>query len=216
MAAAIPAGVRKPSFLRGSSVNGRINNAAFRPGAIPVNRSRVEAPQDEANEEAIRAKIAAAAASEVQQLAAQFAQQTAAAVNVLQATSTRLAAEARTDALEIGFLVARRLLDMELSTNPEALVNLVKSAVHRLGETRRIVIHLCPEDARTITSTVESSGSQALTSSPIAHVEIAADAALKRGDCLIEGDQVTVDGRLDARLEELHRLFAHGLVEEAP
>jgi flagellar assembly protein FliH len=154
-------------------------------------------------------------ATEIQQQAAQFTQQTAAAVELLQSAAIRLAAEARTDALEIGFLVARRLLDIELSTNPEALVNLVKSAVHRLGETRRIVIQLCPEDAQTISAIVQSKGPQTVTSLPIAHIEITPDAALKRGDCLIEGDQVTVDGRLDARLEELHRLFSNGVVEES-
>jgi flagellar assembly protein FliH len=181
-----------------------------------LNRSRGDIPQDDYSDEAIKARIAAAVATEVQSLASQFSQQTAAAVGLLQATSIRLAAEARTDALEIGFLVARRLLDIELSTSPEALVNLVKSAVHRLGESRRIVIHLCPEDAQTMSHIVETNGSQTVTSSPIAHLEIITDVALKRGDCLIEGDQVTVDGRLDARLEELHRLFANGLVEESP
>lgn len=208
------ASFRRPSFLRGISAASRINNAAFRPGAISANRARSESPQDDVSDEAIKAKIATAVAAEMQQLTAQFSQQIAAAVGLLQSTSVRLASEARTDALEIGFLVARRLLDIELSTNPEALVNLVKSAVHRLGETRRIVIHLCPEDAQIMSGLVQTSGSQIFTSMPIAHIDITADAALKRGDCLIEGDQVTVDGRLDARLEELHRLFANGMVED--
>ena len=139
-----------------------------------------------------------------------------AAIEVLRATTERLAAEARTDALEIGFLVARRILEMELSASPEPLVNLVRSAVRRLGESRKISIRLSPADAQAIGAAVESRGPQAVAPASISKVEIVPDGSLGRGDCLVEGDLVTVDGRINARIEELRRVLDAGQAEGAP
>jgi flagellar biosynthesis/type III secretory pathway protein FliH len=46
-------------------------------------------------------------------------------------------------------------------------------------------------------------------------VEIVADPSLGRGDCLVEGDLVTVDGRINARIEELRRVLDAGAAENA-
>ena len=207
-------GLRRPGFLKGVAVDTRINSASFLPGTIAPIRAHMPAIPDEPTEEDIAAKVAMASAVEAKKLSAQFADRTAAAVELLRSTADRLAAEARTDALEIGFLVARRILEMELSTSPEPLVNLVRGAVRRLGESRRIVIHLSPEDATTLSQVLQNQGNQAVSPLSAAQIEVVADGALKRGDCLVEGDQVTVDGRIDVRLEELHRIVSTGSFED--
>jgi flagellar assembly protein FliH len=160
-------------------------------------------------------RAAAAAVAEAQKLAAQFTERTSSAIELLRATAERLAAEARTDALEIGFLVARRILEMELTASAEPLVNLVRSAVRRLGESRRIVVHLSPTDAQAMNAIIESRGAQAVAQAAISKVEVVADASLGRGDCLVEGDLVTVDGRINARIEELRRVLDASADEEA-
>jgi len=160
-------------------------------------------------------RSAVVAVAEAQKLAAQFTERTSTAVELLRATAERLAAEARTDALEIGFLVARRILEMELSASAEPLVNLVRSAVRRLGESRRIVVHLSPADAQAMNAIIESRGAQAVAQAAISRVEIVADPSLGRGDCLVEGDLVTVDGRINARIEELRRVLEASAGENA-
>ena len=195
------------------SAGARIENAAFKASGDgrfrpPIVTSALADPDDGDS------KSSAAAVAEAQKLAAQFTERTAAAVEVLRATAEKLAAEARTDALEIGFLVARRILEMELSASAEPLVNLVRSAVKRLGESRRIAIHLSPDDARSMSAVIESRGSQAVAAA-ISRVEIVPDASLGRGDCLVEGDLVTVDGRINARIEELRRVLETGAWEDA-
>jgi flagellar assembly protein FliH len=207
-------GLRRPGFLKGVAVDTRINNASFLPGTIAPIRAHMPAIPDEPTEEDIAAKVAMASATEAKKLSAQFAERTGAAVALLRSTADRLAAEARTDALEIGFLVARRILEMELSTSPEPLVNLVRGAVRRLGESRHIIIHLSPEDATTLTQALQAQGNQAVSPVSVAQIDVVADGALKRGDCLVEGDQVTVDGRIDVRLEELHRILTTGAFED--
>jgi len=201
--------LRRPTFLGRIGNSTRVESAAFkqggggqfRPPILPSMAPDVDDPES---------RIVA----EAQKLAAQFTERTAAAVEVLRATAEKLAAEARTDALEIGFLVARRILEMELSAGPEPLVNLVRSAVRRLGESRRIAVHLSPQDAGALSAVIESRGASAVAAPAISRVEIVPDPSLGRGDCLVEGDLVTVDGRINARLEELRRVLESGTVEE--
>src|SRR3990172_3058480 len=70
-----------------------------------------------------------------------------AAVEMLRAQAARLAEQARADAIEVAFQVARKILETEISQNPEALFALVRSAVRRAGESRRVAIRLAPDDA---------------------------------------------------------------------
>jgi flagellar biosynthesis/type III secretory pathway protein FliH len=204
--------LRRPTFLGKIGERTHVENAAFKSGDGRF-RPTVVASSFRDTEES-DAKSVAAAMAEAQKLAAQFTERTAAAVEVLRATAEKLAAEARTDALEIGFLVARRILEMELSASAEPLVNLVRSAVKRLGESRRIAIHLSPDDARSMAAVIESRGPQAVTAAAISRVEIVPDASLGRGDCLVEGELVTVDGRINARIEELRRVLETGAWED--
>jgi len=205
--------LRRPTFLGRAGERTHVENAAFKQGdgkfRPPVIGSIMPEPDDGAGR-------AAAAIAEAQKLAAQFTERTASTIELLRATTERLAAEARTDALEIGFLVARRILEMELSASAEPLVSLVRSAVRRLGESRRIVIHLSPQDTQAMNAIIENRGSQAVAQAAISRVEIVADPSLGRGDCLVEGDLVTVDGRINARIEELRRVLEATGTEESP
>jgi flagellar biosynthesis/type III secretory pathway protein FliH len=204
--------LRRPSFLGRVGDKVRVESAAFKPG----NEGRFHPPvlaSTVPNSDDGDSRDAANAVAEAKKLAAQFTERTSAAVDLLRATAERLAAEARTDALEIGFLVARRILEMELSASAEPLVNLVRSAVRRLGESRRIAIHLSPTDAQAMNAVIESRGPQAVAQASISRVEIVADPSLGRGDCLVEGDLVTVDGRINARIEELRRVLDTGATE---
>ena len=207
--------LRRPTFLGRAGERTHVENAAFRQGdgkfrppVIGIGSTMPDPDQG--------AGQAATAIAEAQKLAAQFTERTASTIELLRATAERLAAEARTDALEIGFLVARRILEMELSASAEPLVSLVRSAVRRLGESRRIVIHLSPQDAQAISGIVESRGPQAVAQAAISRVEIVSDPSLGRGDCLVEGDLVTVDGRINARIEELRRVLDASGTEESP
>jgi flagellar assembly protein FliH len=203
--------LRRPTFLGRIGSAPRVESAAFKSSSggqfRPPILSNAE-PDD--NEERDNRAVA-----EAQKLAAQFTERTAAAVEVLRATAEKLAAEARTDALEIGFLVARRILEMELTASAEPLVNLVRSAVRRLGESRRIAVHLSTQDAQALAAIIETRGPQAVAAAAISRVEIIPDASLGRGDCLVEGDLVTVDGRINARIEELRRVLESGNWEDA-
>jgi len=135
------------------------------------------------------------------------------ATKTLRHIAERLAAEARSDALEIGFMVARRILEADLTANLEHLVGLVRSAIRRLGESRQIKLHMCPDDARLIEEVLRKEGPSEISS---AQIEVVADASLRRGDCVVDGDLGTVDGRINTRLEELRQALQAGTWEDIP
>lgn len=124
------------------------------------------------------------------------------AVATLQAQAAHLAELARGDALDIGFQVARKILETEVRTSPEVLFALVKSAVRRAGDSRRVTLRVCPDDAARLQA---GEGQAALDAATAARVEIAADASLAPGDCIVDTDYGQIDGRLDTRLGELRR-----------
>lgn len=156
---------------------------------------------------------APAPAIDMQKVSEEIRERLGQATKSLRHTADRLAAEARSDALEIGFMVARRILEADLTANVEHLVGLVRSAIRRLGESRQIKLHMCPEDARLIDELLKKEGPQEISS---AQIEVMADPSLHRGDCVVIGDLGTVDGRINTRLEELRQALQAGTWEEAP
>jgi flagellar assembly protein FliH len=147
-------------------------------------------------------------------LKAEFAARMGAAIELINVHGERIAAEARVDAIEIAFLVARKIIDTEITTSIEPLVGIIRTAVRRLGESRQVVVKLCPQDAEAIAAASAARGAPALGRISAAQIEIVADAALGRGDCVVEGDFATVDGRLSTRIEELRRAVLSAELEE--
>jgi flagellar assembly protein FliH len=213
---------RSPGFLhRPQQEAGAIAPALFPRAERPVKAwpnattpSR-EQEMDEAAAAAAAEAAAAAAAAEAARAEelALINGRLGVAVVELQATAERLASEARTDALEIAFFLARRILEVELGASVESMAALARSAVRRLGESRRIELRLCPADAEAIKALLAARGQSALTSQASAHIEVMPDQSLERGDCVVVGEAGTVDGRLDTRLDELRRALAEDVGE---
>ncbi|HEX4381974.1 MAG TPA: FliH/SctL family protein [Myxococcales bacterium] len=123
------------------------------------------------------------------------------AVEKLRHEGERLAEQARADTLEIAFQIARRILEQELRTGPDALFALVRSAVRRAGDVRRVLIRVAPQDVQALEG---EAGKTALQTMTVARVEIVGDATLTPGDVIVESAEARIDGRLGSRLNELH------------
>jgi len=141
----------------------------------------------------------------------EFTKRLALAVADLRRTGERLAEQATADSLEMALLIARRIIEAELSTGPATLTGLIRSAIGRLGESRKIQVRLHPSDAEAV-ETAEGAD-EALAGMTLARVEIRADATLSPGDCIIDGEHGTVDGRLSTRLDEVRRTLSRALAE---
>src|SRR6185436_7282932 len=214
-------GSRKPQFLARAGGQPQVQRATFRPASGQPGRPRApiaqpvqvhQEPDDEAQQ--MEQQLAAAVAEAEQRLHAEVGARLGSAVEMLRTTSERLASEARSDALEVGFLIAKRILETELTTSPEPLVALVRSTIRRLGEARKMVIRLSPADAEAVNAVLAARGPSAVTSVTTAQLEVVPDGSLERGDCMVEGDVGSVDGRVATRIEELRRALADEHLEE--
>ena len=52
-----------------------------------------------------------------------------------------------------------------------------------------------------------------MTPNPNVSARIRADATLSPGDCIVDGEHGTVDGRLSTRLDEVRRILSHALAQ---
>jgi hypothetical protein len=131
------------------------------------------------------------------------------AVDELRRASGRFGEALAANAFEIGCLIARRILEAELKSDPELRLALVRSAVRRLGEVQKVVVHLSPVDRDAVAAALGADdGTAELAGIPAARVELVSDTNLSPGDALVESDTAIVDGRLGTRLEELRRVLS--------
>jgi hypothetical protein len=142
-------------------------------------------------------------------LTADMAELLGTAIETLRVMADRLGEEAASNALEIGLLVARRILEAELKTSVDAHKGLIRSAVRRLGDAQKVTIHLSPNDIDAVRAAAgETPGGDLGMNLGIAKVEILPDTNLTPGDCFVESDAAKVDGRLGTRLEEIRRVLS--------
>ena len=116
-----------------------------------------------------------------------------AALGALQHEAETYANTVTHDAVELGLLIARKILEIEISTGPETLRSLVASAIRRAGEESVTRVRLHPDDVERVK----------LASKP--GYEIVGDASLQPGDVLVETAHHTIDGRVASRFEEIVR-----------
>ena len=133
------------------------------------------------------------------------------ALEQLRLESEHLAQQARNDALELGFLVARKILETEVAANPAALFALVRSAVRKVGDARTLTIRLHPEDCKRLE---EAGGVREMGELSMMTVEVRPDSSLTPGDCVIDSELGRVDGRLAARLSEMKRQLEGALAAD--
>jgi hypothetical protein len=243
--------LRTPAFMEGVNIDRKVESASFLAehrraiGGVAANDVRAMAMDEvygvDPSEEMLNVTPAspAGAAAAVAPAPAPPApapvidmSRLDAAVDRLRLLSERLATDARSDALELGLMIARKVVEGELAVNADRLISVVKSAVAKVGESRRIVVRLAPEDADVINGKTgpgdkKDAGGEADAAAPpapsglerigrgAAKIEIVADASLSRGDCVVEGEHLSVDARLDAKFAEIRRALMESAWEDS-
>jgi flagellar assembly protein FliH len=193
--------VRKPSFLSNVSHQDSAQRANFAVAAPPHVRPAVEPPAPKPQPAAQHAPPPAPQIQIIDPRPEMLARLQV-AIDKLRHEGERLAEAARADTLEIAFHIARRILEQELRSSPDALFALVRTAVRRAGEVRRVLIRVHPGDVAALEG---EAGKKALQQITVARVDIVGDATLSPGDVIVESAEARVDGRIDSRLSELKR-----------
>lgn len=206
---------RRPRFLDVLPAQRSVQPASFpRPGGEPAHTLRrlvAATPDAQIQPPTHDGPPPPAAPSAPAGLPPEALERLAAAIDLLKSQAERLAERARSDALEIGFQVARRILETELHSSPDALFALVRSALRKAGESRRVTVRLRPEDLGQLES---AAGKQTLDEFSAAQIELKADSSLGPGDVVVDTDFGRIDGRLSSRLDELRRAVESSGLED--
>jgi flagellar assembly protein FliH len=100
--------------------------------------------------------------------------------------------------VQLALTIARRIVQREVSLDPDLLLAMARVALERLGDSARVTVRLHPEDY----AAAHGDRVAELTSS---NVTIVQDARLSRGGCRVESDMGLLDIGIDAQLQEVGR-----------
>ncbi len=125
----------------------------------------------------------------------------------LQSLRTDLIRRTEREVVELSLAIARRVLQREVSLDHELMLAMARVALDRLADVATASIRLHPEDFNV---TVAARGSSAVASHG---VQIVADAAVRRGGCVVQSEFGSVDVGITAQIDEL----THALLgDDAP
>lgn len=98
------------------------------------------------------------------------------------------------EAVRLGIAIAERLLRRTLDVQPEAVFDLIRSALDWSVTTDRLQVRLHPADAELVADQPLNANST---------IEFVPDNLLERGDCVIESPNGQTDARLDVVLQRI-------------
>ena len=123
------------------------------------------------------------------------------AIEEMSKMKARLRADVEQDAVKLALAIARKVLNRELTTDPEALTGLARIALEKLNlrELQRVRVH--PLDAPAIEKMLAASSGPR-------RVEVIADGTLERGGAVFETERGNLDASVTTQLGEIERGLA--------
>jgi flagellar assembly protein FliH len=112
--------------------------------------------------------------------------------------------DAEREVVRLSMAIARRILNRELTIDPEALEGIVHAALSKLQNREVWHVRVTPGAVDTIKNCIEQAG---LTSA----VTVSADNTLHTGDLLIDTPSGELDASASTQLQEIERGFAERL-----
>ena len=110
--------------------------------------------------------------------------------------------------VQLALGIARRIVQREVSLDPDLLLAMARVALERLGDTARVTVRLHPED-------YAAAGAARVSAMTSSNVTIVADARLSRGGCRVESDMGLLELGIDAQLQEVGRALLGAEVAQA-
>jgi type III secretion protein L len=112
-----------------------------------------------------------------------------------------LLASAERDIVELSLRAAEKILGREV-TEHAAAVDIVAQALGAVRRARRVRVRISPDDAPALRA---AEGALVSRLAQLASFELALDAAIARGGCIVETDSGSVDARLETQVAALRR-----------
>ena len=106
--------------------------------------------------------------------------------------------------LKLAVRIAEKLVGQELRIAPDAVAGIVREALRSVRRAESLVIQAHPADAVILNERISALRNPA---GMAREIEIAPNASLARGDCIVESDIGIIDARLDTQLKNLERVL---------
>jgi flagellar assembly protein FliH len=121
----------------------------------------------------------------------------------LASTRSRVRKAAESDLLKLAIAIARRVLHRELTLDPGSIEGLIRVALEKLESRDLCRVRVHPDQEPVIRTLMARSSA--------APVELIPDPTLQCGDVMFETSHGTLDGSIEAQLQEIERGFADRL-----
>lgn len=154
-----------------------------------------------------RQGLEAARAAHAQQVQAEVSKRMETAGQALAAAAIQLAGEhdrwlARweNDAVALALAIAKRIVDREISVNPEALQGALRETLSMIGRSTQVQIFLNERDAETLALTPAELAALAPN---VGSISVVADRELPPGSCRLRSENGTIDASLQTQLDRI-------------
>lgn len=124
------------------------------------------------------------------------------AAQSVQLHESRWIANAEENIAALAVIVARHIVQREITTDPTSVTTLVQHALQQYPVEQEITVRLHPEDLAACRGAIAQ---DAVASRTLRWI---ADPSVVRGGCLTEGRERIIDGRVDTALERAYRNIA--------
>jgi flagellar assembly protein FliH len=124
----------------------------------------------------------------------------------------QLAAETERDAVALALALAAKILAGTLAVQPERVLDIVRGALRRLVERRRITVLVDPADLHTVSAAIAELQSQV---GGVEHCDVQADRRVGRGGAIVRTLESEVDATVQTQLERAREILQAELGDEA-
>lgn len=126
------------------------------------------------------------------------------ALRDLEALRTEVADAVELDAIELALELAEKILATTLELRPELILEVIRGALRRLGDRRRVTVAVNPENLETVRLLV---GELPGRGSGIEHCEVVSDERVGVGGAIVRSVEGEVDASVHTQLERAREVI---------
>lgn len=125
------------------------------------------------------------------------------AIDGVDAVRGETAAQVERDAIELSLQLAEKIVAGALAVDSERIVDVVRGALRRLSERRRVTILVNPDDLETVRGAVDTF---VTTLGGIEHCEVQAERRITTGGAMVRTEEGQIDAQVNTQLVRAREL----------
>ena len=134
-------------------------------------------------------------------------------INALAKKKKTTLQEAKEEILNFAFIIAKRIVQTELSTNPDTLNNIVLEALDKITDKDKVIIRVNSTDLEKVRNNIEH---YLEIMTDIKNLEVQSDNRIESGGCIIETKLGYIDASLKTKLDAIQYAIAEVDRKTAP